>query len=133
MTVTTQDALRQEVRSVIDQEARALLAGDMAMYSAMLTDDTVFMPPGYPVSTGDEAREALAAFYDEFTVEDYQYETQEVAGAGDLAYHRYAYAWTFKPKAGGEPVQEHGNGIHILRRGADGRWRVAHSIYNVAP
>jgi uncharacterized protein (TIGR02246 family) len=133
MTVTTQDALRQEVLSVIDQEARAMQAGDMAMYSAILTDDMVLMSPGSPVSTGDEAREVLAAFLDTHTVEDYKYETQEVAGAGDLAYHRYTYAWTFKPKAGSEPIREHGYGIHILRRGADGRWRIARSIYNTAP
>lgn len=46
MTEMTQEALRQEVLGIINQEARAINTGDMNTYLAILTEDSVFLPPG---------------------------------------------------------------------------------------
>ena len=133
MTEMTQEALRQEVLSIIDQEARAINTGDMNMYLAILADDAVFLPPGDPAQTGAELRGWLSAFLEEFTVEGLRYDTQEAVVVGDLAYHWYAFTWTVTPKAGGEPTPEQGKGIHILRRGPDGCWKLAREIWNATP
>lgn len=130
MTETTQEALRQEVLGVINQGARALNTGDMNAYLAILTDDAVFLPPDERARTGEELRGWLSAFLEEFTVEGLRYDTQEAVVAGDLAYQWYAFSWTVTPKAGGKPMLAQGKGIHILRRGPGGCWKLARAIWN---
>jgi ketosteroid isomerase-like protein len=91
------------------------------------------LPPGDPAKTGEELRGWLRAFLQEVTVEGLKYDTQEVVVAVGLAYHWYEFSWKLTPKAGGEPTLGQGKGIHILRRGPDGYWKLAREIWNATP
>jgi ketosteroid isomerase-like protein len=59
--------------------------------------------------------------------------TTELEAAGDLAYHTYVYTWLTTPRAGGEAKVSSGKGLHILRRQADGPWKIAREIWNDLP
>jgi len=133
MTERTQEALRQEVLGVIDQQARAFNTGDINAYLAILTEDAVFLPPNEPAKTGEELRTWLSTFLEEFTVEGLRYDTQEAVVTGNLAYHRHEFRWTVIPKAGGKPMLAQGKGIDILRRGPDCCWKLARIIWNATP
>ncbi len=121
---------KEEIFTVIRQEARAINTGDMEAYLAILTDDAAFLPPGDPAKTGAELRAWLRAFLEEVNIEELKYDTQEVVVAADLAYHWYEFSWKLTPKVGGPTTPGEGKGIHILRRGPDGCWKLAREIWN---
>lgn len=53
----------------------------------------------------------------------------EIDGAGDLAYARGTFSWTFRVGEG-EPVSDAGKWIAIWRRQPDGSWLASHDIWN---
>ncbi len=50
---------------------------------------------------------------------------------GDAALHRYTVVTTLHPKGGGAPVAQEQRYLDVLRREADGRWRVSHHVFNL--
>jgi ketosteroid isomerase-like protein len=94
------------------------------------TADVAFMPPNSPLLTGREAvmswAVTTAAAY-EISVE---YTGSEVTVAGDWAIERYSGAFTFTPKAGGEPITDTMKGIHVYQRQPDDSWLIAQDIWN---
>lgn len=82
---------------------------------------------------GDDLRRWLRAFLEGFRVDWLEFEPLAVETAGHLAYHAYSYSWRVTPRAGGEPIEARGKGLHILRREADGAWRIAREIWNASP
>jgi uncharacterized protein (TIGR02246 family) len=123
---------REEILAVIGEEASAINTGDIEAYLTILTEDAAFLPPGDPPKAGGELRAWLRAFLEEVAVEGLHYDTQELVVAGDLAYHWYEFSWKLTPKAGGTPTPGQGKGIHILRRGSGGRWKLAREIWNAS-
>jgi ketosteroid isomerase-like protein len=91
------------------------------------------MPPNSQPKRGVELREWLRAFVEEFRVEWLSYASMEVLEAGETAYHSFAYTWRVRPRDGGEAKTSSGKGVHLLRREADGSWRIAREIWNSSP
>ena len=58
-------------------------------------------------------------------------QSEEVVVVGDLAFHRYTGVLTVTPKQGGEASRDNRRYLDLLRRGADGRWRVWQHIFTV--
>lgn len=123
----------KHVRSVVEQEVTAVVDGDIDACLAILTDDALFMPPNEATKYGDELRQWLRDFLEQFAIEVLNYEDEEFVLAGDLAFHRYTINWTVAPKAGGDTVSSQLKGIHILRRQSDGSWKLAREIWNANP
>jgi ketosteroid isomerase-like protein len=123
----------KRVLDVIDEEVNAVSTGDAQAYLAILADDAVFMPPNQTSKAGDELRIWLREFLEEFSVKWLKFEHLDTETAGDLAYHTYAFSWRVTPKVGGEPTVAQGKGMHVLRRQADGAWKVVREIWNASP
>jgi ketosteroid isomerase-like protein len=123
----------QRAVAVTDEEAAAMRTGDFARYLAILSDDALFLPPNSKPMEGNELREWLRDFVERFTVEWRTFVHEEAVAVADLAYHRYSYCWTVTPKSGGAPTLARGKGMHILRRQADGAWKMSRNIWNAAP
>ena len=105
-------------------------AGDVDGVMACCSDDVVMMPPNGPVVVGAEAVRAwLAEFLEQFTAE-LSTTTEDLVVEGDLAYARRSFAWTLTPKAGGEPITDHGKTVLIYKREAGGTWKAALDIWN---
>jgi ketosteroid isomerase-like protein len=133
MAETTTEVDRQKVNAVADEEVAAIEAGDFKRYLALLTDDALFMPPSIHAKAGEDLRKWLRDFVDRFTVKYQKWTHDETVVEGDLAYHRFTYAWKVTPKAGGETKAGCGKGMHILRRQPDGGWKIAREIWNAIP
>ncbi len=118
------------VRALADRELAAAAAGDPSMFSAMLTADAVMMPPNEPARAGAAVLPWVQDFMAAVTVSNASYQHDEVTILGDVAIHRFSFTWTITPRAGGTPFTETGKGIHIMRRQADGTWRIAHDVWN---
>jgi len=117
----------------VERERAAIAAGDMAEYLRVLTDDAEFMPPNNVAKAGTELRTWLSEFVRDFRVEWLAFSSVETVGVGDLAYHAFTYTWRVTPRVGGEGKVSSGKGLHILRRQADGSWRIAREIWNGVP
>ena len=124
------EADRTAVRAVIAEEVRAANAGEADAFRAVFSGDAVAMPPNAPAVAGDAMAEWTRNFFEQLDIALDTYEDEQLILAGDHAIHHYSFTWTVTPKAGGEPVVEQGQGIHILRREQDGSWKITHDIWN---
>jgi len=124
----TDDA--REIRELIDSWIAASKARDLPALMDMMTDDVVFMTPGRPPFgraefAADSERMKGAAI-------DARAEVQEIEVFGPRAYVRnhIRAELTFPGQA---PRRMSGYAMIVLRKGADGRWRIARDANLVMP
>ena len=109
-------------------------AGDVDAWLALMADDVIWMRPGASTLVGKEEIGFWGRhFRENFEVEYSSHSTDEVVASGDLAFVRGTRTVVMVPRAGGERRQVAGKYIFILRRQADGAWRIARSIWNRDP
>jgi ketosteroid isomerase-like protein len=121
------------VIAVIDLEVTAAAKGDFEQYNAILADDALFMPPNGRTRSGDELRKWLGEFLEGFAVEWVSFQHGEVTIDGRHAYHSYEYQWRVTPRLGGEVIVSCGKGLHVLRKEANGSWKIVGEIWNGSP
>ena len=113
----------------------SLEAGDIDAWLSLWTEDGVQMPPNEPPVIGkSQLRARNGGALDVLTVEIH-ITNQEVGVTGDWAFSRGVYTATFSPKDGSEPIPVDGKFMTILKRQADGGWKIHRDIFNsnVAP
>jgi len=110
------------IRELIATWMKASNAGDIETVLSLMTDDVVFMVPGRE-PFGKEAFAAASQAMTGVRMEGTS-EIRELNVLGDWAYLRNHIALTITPP-GGEPVRRAGYTLTILRKGPDGRWRLA--------
>jgi ketosteroid isomerase-like protein len=124
-----QDAVR-EIIEVRDAWTAAVRAKDVERLVSLLTDDIVMMHPNRPAVIGLAANRAdLLAAFARFQV-DQTVVSDEIAVAGEWAFDRSRATTTLTPVSGGT-VTVHSKAITILRRQADGSWKIARVIGNL--
>ena len=111
------------IRELIDTWFAASQAGDLPTVLSLMTDDVVFMVPGQ-APFGKEAFEAASKEMETVRIEGTS-DIQEIQVLGDWAYLRNYIEVTMSPLDGSTPVRGSGYTLTILRKGADGRWRLA--------
>ena len=89
----------------------------------LMTDDVLFLVPGQP-PFGKQAFAKASEGMKDARIEGTS-EIQELQVMGDWAYLRNHLTMTVIPPGGGEPIQRSGHTLTILRREADGKWRLA--------
>ncbi|HSF16932.1 MAG TPA: DUF4440 domain-containing protein [Vicinamibacteria bacterium] len=113
-----------------EREIPAFSGENIPELEAIFTDDVVFMPPGEPAIEGLPGAVAWEqSLYEGFTVAG-RYSSTDVTVSGDLAVQQLAGQLTITPKAGGDPMTETIKGVHVLRRQADGSWKIAVDVWN---
>jgi len=110
------------IRELIAAWMRASAAGDLDTVLGLVTDDVVFMVPGAE-PFGKEMFAAAAATMKSANLEGTS-EVRELQVLGDWAFARSFVRVAVTPP-GREPVRRAGWVLSILRKGADGRWRIA--------
>ena len=103
------------------------IKGDYAaLVKAYYADDAVFLAPNMPAATGHPAIEAAMHTFPPITA--FTLRTEEIAGAGDLAYVRGHYTMTMSPP-GMPAVSDSGKYLEIWRKQGGG-WRVTRDMFN---
>jgi uncharacterized protein (TIGR02246 family) len=110
------------IRELIATWMAASQAGDIETVLGLMTDDVVFMVPGRE-PFGKEAFAAASQGMKGVRMEGTS-EIRELNVHGDWAYLRNHIVLTIIPP-GGEPMRRTGYTLTILRKGLDGRWRLA--------
>ena len=110
------------IRLLVDTWLQASKAGDLATVLSLMTDDVVFMVPGRE-PFGKDAFAAASKAMSEVRIEGTS-DIREIEILGDWAYLRNHIRMTVTPPKA-SPVRRSGYTLTILRKGADGRWRIA--------
>jgi uncharacterized protein (TIGR02246 family) len=115
----------QAIRDLIALWHRATAAGDVDTVLDLMADDVVFLVAGQPPMQGRAAFErGLRGLLAQHRIES-THAVREVGVDGNLAYSWAARAIRVVPHAGGgAPAARSGSTLSVLRRQADGRWRM---------
>lgn len=105
---------------------------DVPSLLELVTDDAVFLLPNGQSVAGKAAIGTMFRAYFASFSGDHQATTDEVQIVGDWAFTWGRENTTLTPVRGGDPIALRGFGLSILRRGADGQWRFARGINNLA-
>jgi len=109
------------IRDLVETWFAASRRGDIETVLGLMTDDVVFMVPGRE-PFGREVFAANSKDMQGMQLEG-RGEIRELAVLGDWAYLRNHIELTLTPP-GGKPMHRAGYTLTILRKGADGRWRI---------
>jgi uncharacterized protein (TIGR02246 family) len=108
----------------------AFNAGDAAGVAALLTADMYDMQPGMPTVVGASAvQEGLAGMFQQNNAQ-IEITGQKTEVSGDMGYDRGTYRTTITPKAGGAAMTEEGRYLVVLKRQADGSWKLVELMGN---
>ncbi|MBI1980001.1 MAG: SgcJ/EcaC family oxidoreductase [Methylocystis sp.] len=111
------------IRELVDAWMVSSKAGDLPAVLDLMTDDVVFMTPG-GTPFGKAAFAAVSEGMKSVSLEG-RSEIQELKVFGDWAYLRNYVEMTVTPSDVGAPARRSGYTLTILRKEADGRWRLA--------
>jgi len=124
----TDDA--RQIRELVDAWIAAANARDLSALKDMMTDDVIFMAPGRaPFGKAEFAADSERA---KNLAVEVRAEVQEIEVSGPQAYirNRLEVELTHPGQA---PRRISGYAMSVLRRGADGRWRIARDASLVMP
>jgi len=112
----------QAVRELVETWMDASRRGDTDTVLDLMTDDVLFMTPGREPFGKAEFKANSEALRDAGM--DGRAQVREIEVLGDRAWIRNQIDVTMTPPGGTEPVTRSGYTLTILKRCADGRWRL---------
>ncbi|RJG09488.1 YybH family protein [Massilia cavernae] len=115
----------EQIRALVEMWLSATAAGDVDTVLDLMAADAMFMSAGQPPMVGREAfARGLTKLLTDNVIRSVS-DIQEIVVCGDLAYVRTKLAVTITSKHGKTPMLRNGDTMSILRREADGRWRLS--------
>ena len=110
------------IRTLIDTWLKASMAGDLATVLSLMADDVIFMVPGQK-PFGKTEFAAMSEGMKKVAFEG-KSDIQEIRVLGDWAYLRNYLEVTVTPPGAAKPMRRSGYTLTVLRKEADGRWRL---------
>ena len=125
------DSAVADVARVRDSWMTAWQAADAAALAALYEPEGVDMQNHQPTLLGADAfRNSMASQFASATPTNIALTPEKTVVSGDLAYDRGLYSVTMQPKAGGQPVIDSGRYLVVLRKQADGSWKIVEGMAN---
>ena len=128
--------VHRSVSEVVEAFRRAAVAGDAEGATALFEDNAILYPPvGGAVVKGKRAIGAVfAGYYGGMEVVEETYDGVTQIVAGDQAATHWQYRLRLRRRGSSEPLQTvTGRATWVLRRGADGGWRIAVDHASMTP
>ena len=124
----------EAINKLHQREMEASRKWDIDTLASLWTDDVVMLPAGEPALIGRDAnRASITRLRDESgsaQISDYILSFNEVKVTGDWAFEWGTYSGTLAPEGGGESLRATGKVIRVLKKDADGSWKIARAMYN---
>ena len=122
----------EAINQLHQRDVEASKAWDIETLVSLWTDDIVSIPQYGDAVVGKEAnRNALLKLKQassDIDIVEYDLSFKEVKVTGDWAYEWGTFSGTVKPKDGGETSKSSGKLFRVLKREADGSWKVARTM-----
>ena len=121
--------IEQEIRDVTKRFAKAYNRGDIAAAVEFYTKDAKFLHPNTEIVSG---KQAIREFFEAgraFGLRRINFESVEIGYDGNLAYERGVINMDIEPE-GGQAMTDTGKYVVVMKRQADGQWKVAVDIWN---
>jgi ketosteroid isomerase-like protein len=119
----------QEIGDVTKRYAEAFNRGDIAAAVEFYTEDATFLHPNAEIITGKQAIKEFFETGRAFGLSRISFEGLEAGYDGDLAYERGIVIMDIEPE-GGQALIDTGKYLVVMKRQADGPWKVAVDIWN---
>ncbi|HRW10612.1 MAG TPA: nuclear transport factor 2 family protein, partial [Caldilineaceae bacterium] len=118
------------VNAIWREYEAAQIASDPDRWVALWTEDGVKMPPDVPALEGKEAIYARAQRSMAEPIDDMVITALETQSAGDWAYSRGTFTFTYTIAETGVQELMEGKFMTILQRQPDGTWKIHRDIHN---
>lgn len=118
------------INALRDQYMSMYNSGDVSGIGNLYTDDAVVMNNQQPAVSGKQAIQQSAEALLQQVAVNISITPADTQIVGDLAYEHGTYTMSMTPKAGGAAMQDTGNYVVVLKRGADGSWKLHREIGN---
>ncbi len=118
------------IQKVHDNYVRAMNAEQpdfRAMVRASYTDESQVLAPNFPAVRGTDA--IASAYSAGPPARNFRFSAVEIDGRADLAFGRGAYEGDWATHSGVE-VHDKGKFVDVLKKQADGSWKVVYDIWN---
>ncbi|MDN0084133.1 nuclear transport factor 2 family protein [Crenobacter sp. SG2305] len=112
------------IYTLLEAWHRATVAGDNAALLELVCDDVCFYTAGSPPLSGKEAFAAALQANTAFDI-DYDWQVDDLAISDTLAYYCGRLRVHMRDRATGATHTRHGHTLTVLRREADGAWRIS--------
>jgi ketosteroid isomerase-like protein len=121
------------MRAAAASYAAAWLTNDAETVMATFVDEPVLSPSQLPYLEGQDAARAFWFPSDSppTRVTEFKMDELEASGSGDLGYVRGTFRLAFEYDGGS--YENHGKYVTLLRKLADGEWRITHHIWDDFP
>jgi uncharacterized protein (TIGR02246 family) len=125
-----QSEARRGIDATRNAYAAAWRAASVEQIASLYTEDAFVLYPNQPAVSGHAAIvDYFKGFFDEFPKNDFELISSEIVVTGPWAFDRGVYRWKGTPR--NEPaVEDNGKYLVVLKRGDDGKWRVARDMDN---
>lgn len=127
------DADIEAIRMLRERDAAASRAGDFRTLRTIMSDDAVVIAPGAAPQAGkaslDASFERMAAAPRTHEILDYRFDLCDPEFAGDLAIEYGTISGTSRALPDGAATPSRYNVLRVLRKEADGQWRVYRTIW----
>ncbi len=121
------------IEKVLQDFSVAFTSADIAAVNRLVDDHAVWLMPGRSAITGkDRVLELYAEYFQLFDTR-INMQADDVQVCGDWAFLHGAFIRSDTPKSGGAALDTSGNFLLVLKRQADGAWKIARDIWNDAP
>ncbi|MCK5009217.1 MAG: SgcJ/EcaC family oxidoreductase [Deltaproteobacteria bacterium] len=112
------------INELYKQATLAFSTGDAELYLALLTEDVVAMATEFPAITGkEELRPIIEGLFGMFDLQ-LPYTIEKIEVSGNNVFVRSIFQYSMTPKAGGETTTRAGKQLDIIKRQADGSWKI---------
>ena len=109
----------------------ATTSGDLELYVSLWDDSGISMGPDGPATIGiEQIRASMEGFFAVFNLEGIPIVVEEAEVAGDWAFTRVAFRISVTPKGEPEASPRSGKALSILKRQADGSWKLYIDCWN---
>jgi ketosteroid isomerase-like protein len=109
---------------------KAFNEGNIENYVALIADDAVYMPPNTGAIVG---KDAIRDWY-KGVISNNQFDidilTESTELHGEFAFQRVVWKGTSTSKKGGDLFHHNSMCLNVLRKQADGTWKIWKSIWN---
>jgi uncharacterized protein (TIGR02246 family) len=120
-----------QVYELWNEYAAACHAGDLERWISLWVDDGKQMAPDVPPRMGKEQiRAAMKPTFDLFIMSNMDIDTGEVRILGEWAFSYGTYTFDMVTKDGSETSHFSGKFLDIVKRQADGSWKIAIDCHN---